>query len=335
MPGDEREYANPMHSLLNEAVESEVDNGIDEAVRGDDEAEGRGEETEEEEGREGEGDDEEGGEGVRDDEEGDGDAEEVDTQTYSIKVDGEELELELNDEERDSLIQQGYAFQEKTRALAETKREVAAQAKQLEEAQDEIREFFGDMQRAENIVPQLERMGFPVRQAIEQAALQMIEEAQLPEKDRLARARKRQEQELAEREQRLAEQERAREEQEESARWQQRLERWVPKALEEAGLDDSRKWMKLIGVELGPTLNSGEPVSYQDIVEAAERVAEDWGTPKEEPEKKLKVKKRNGAKPPPARPKRSGTKRGKPVSRQPDYIRSEDFFDDLRKGIVR
>lgn len=333
MTGDDKDYANPLHSLLSEAAENEPEeaeeDGDDSGARGREGVDDRDEESDRSR------DDGGGGDGESDEDDGDGDTREghekdvpeLDTQIQSIKFNGEDLDLELTDEELNDLVQKGYAFQEKTRAVAEDKREVAAQAKQLEEAQEEIRQFFGDLQKAENIVPQLERMGFPIQQAVEQAALQMIEEAQLPEKERLARARKRQEQELAEREQRLQERERAREEQEESDRWQQRLEKWVPKALEDAGLDDSRKWMKLIGVELGPMLSSGNPVSYQDIAEAAERVAEDWGPSKDEPKKELRVKKKNGAKP---RPKRSGTKR-RPVTRQDDFIRSEDFFDEIRR----
>ena len=170
-----------------------------------------------------------------------------------------------------------------------------------------------------------------VDKAIEAAAVEMIQELQLSDEERAQRQRAREQAEAEERERELAERERGLELQQEQETWTRRLQKWVPKAMEQAGLPTEDKYLRLVGRELEPVLGSGRKFNFEDLVDAAEAVAEEWGPPPEGA--KVKSKK---AKHPRAAPRGSGgarKPRDRGKKRKPERIRAGDFFSDKLRGL--
>lgn len=250
-----------------------------------------------------------------------------------IKVDGEDLKLELTDEERDTLIQKGYAFDKKARELAKERKEVRALEKQVTDDKERVRDWLGGLQNESTLVTTLRKAGFPVDRAIEAAAVEMIQELQMSDEDRAQRQRARSQAEAEERERELAERERGLELQQEQEAWTRRLQKWVPKAMEQVGLPNEEKYLRLIGRELEPVLSNGRRFGFEDLVEAVEAVAEEWGPAPETEKPKGKSKK---AKHPPAAPRSSAggrRPRDRDKKRKSDRMDAGDYFTNKLRSL--
>lgn len=193
----------------------------------------------------------------------------------TIKVDGEEIPLELSDEERNTLIQKGYAFEKKTRELAAERKEHRAEAAALEEYKEGIKQWFGELADPSRALAALQRANVPINDLIEQKAVEMIQEHMASDEEKAQRqaARQRAEYEAFQREK--AEYEQQQTAQQEAAAWQERIVRWLPAALESAGLPDDEDFRRAVGRELDAVVsNENRTITKEDFEDAAMAVRE-------------------------------------------------------------
>lgn len=254
---------------------------------------------------------------------------------YEVKVQGEKLEVNLD--ELKAGYMKGKDYTQKSQELAKGRKELERATETLEGHKQEIMHFFQQLKDPRSVLVTLKAVSPEIRkavsQAVEQEASQMLHELTLSEDEQHKRARARQQAEFEE-EQRRLQSDRERLEQEEEERlWSRRIEAWVPSALEAAGLPNTERVRRLMGAELTPILER-RGGTEADFNEAARSIAEEWPelTKQEEvPEETPKAKTKH----PPAAPKRSsgGRKReDKKPNTKKEKIRSSDFFSNLYQG---